>query len=354
MFERFPPIKVTQFRKDVYLHEEDVNYHPGDVAVINYPADMNQKGLQINSDLLKVRPISEYFKPFQHPDRCSAAFVHMTEGIGDYFFFSAVAKWLQDNGIITHVFVDPKSWPVFEWFESEVVLHKFVDPIIKGFNPFIKYPLSRLCTEYAGIIGRDRLWISCLFDRMNVSPDESYLRARIKTERLKGPKLLQEDSIMICHRASSPSRTSRFEDFYEPIRECYPETLIYVNEIDLSKDDKVYIDNCVNVEVLPRMSLRQHLLNLFDVGFVVSTDTSAIHFREGVGRPALGVYASMETKSRVLHYKHTKSFDVISDCKHQPCYFHQFKPDDRCRMGGSIAKCQSGESFKQQLKSHLK
>ena len=76
----------------------------------------------------------------------------------------------------------------------------------------------------------------------------------------------------------------------------------------------------------------------------ISVDTAAIHFREGVERPGLGIYSSFTTESRTKHYRFTHSFDVKSPCRFQPCFKHQSEINEVCResAGGSLeAPCLS-------------
>jgi hypothetical protein len=357
------PLQATIFKKRVDVYEDEVTYLPGDVAIIPHPDNgtLDKRGLMLNPELLKVRPVTEVFKDYRIHSTAKQVFIQMSDGIGDYFFFSAVVKWLHDfRGIDVTLFVDRKLWPVMEWFEEPIFLRHFSDQIVRNYKPFTNTP-ERLAFEYAGVEGRERLWISCLFDRIGASPSPDYLRPRLRTDRVSNlHAMIPSDGVLICHRASSPSRSSRFEDFYRPWNECNPLDPVYVHQTDCTPQDLEFIKACENVTVLPKVTIERYLLNVYDAAFVISTDSSAIHFREGVEKPALGVYASMEAKSRTAHYLHTKSIDVKSDCPFQPCYFHQQLPSDRCKMftyypnETKTAKCQTGAKFQEQLKEAIK
>ena len=45
-------------------------------------------------------------------------------------------------------------------------------------------------------------------------------------------------------------------------------------------------------------------------------------FREGLGKPALGIYGAFSTESRTKYYKYTHSIDIKSSCNIQPCFRH--------------------------------
>ncbi len=57
--------------------------------------------------------------------------------------------------------------------------------------------------------------------------------------------------------------------------------------------------------------------------YVISTDTSAIHIREGLGLPALGIYGAFDKDSRTSGYKYTYS---IQSPICSPCHSHSVKP----------------------------
>lgn len=93
----------------------------------------------------------------------------------------------------------------------------------------------------------------------------------------------------------------------------------------------------------------QYLQALDEAGFVISVDTSAIHFREGIKKPALGIYGAFTMDSRTKYYKYTKSIDIKSNCPIQPCFKHEM---DRCvflTKESKFAECLGGESFEQQV-----
>jgi ADP-heptose:LPS heptosyltransferase len=80
--------------------------------------------------------------------------------------------------------------------------------------------------------------------------------------------------------------------------------------------------------------LEQYIADLYYAGFVISVDTSAIHFREGLAKPALGLYSSFSTESRTKYYTYTHSIDIKSPCTLAPCFMN-FK---RCPVGEQALK----------------
>jgi ADP-heptose:LPS heptosyltransferase len=129
-----------------------------------------------------------------------------------------------------------------------------------------------------------------------------------------------------------------------------------VHEVDLTETDKRFIEQTGNIFILPQSDLHDYLVNLYDADMVVTTDTGGLHFREGVGRPALGVFGAMTTGSRTSGYRFTKSFNVKSTCEHQPCFIHERIKNQVClnaKEGDRVAKCQTGKSFQKQLEQEL-
>ena len=152
-------------------------------------------------------------------------------------------------------------------------------------------------------------------------------------------------------------RTSNFEDFYLPALKRFPDHAFFVHESDLTKKEINYIiEKTTNVTIIPKISGEEYFDNLYAAAFVISTDTAAIHFREGIEKPALGVYGAFTSESRTSGYIHTKSFNPKSKCPHQPCFVHQQTLDHVCpfaKPGDTVAKCQSGKAFQQQLYEQL-
>jgi len=271
--------------------------------------------------------------------------------------FSSIASFV-DLPLTVHT--TAKYFPIFKWFKKEVTLKSWYEPICLNYNAvnrLTRYKhLERIATEFAAIEAGSVNWYKAFFNRIGIDEvPEGFGRPQLKKERQSdSTPLIGEKSLLICHRSSCQMRSSTFLDFYKPIRKAYPKHTIYVHETDLTEDDADSIP--LGVKVLFPCSIEQYLLNLYDASMVVTADSAAIHFREGIEKPALGVYAAMTTDSRTKHYKFTRLFNVQSDCPHQPCFLHERIKGQVClnaEQGDRVARCQTGLSFQEQLYTQL-
>jgi ADP-heptose:LPS heptosyltransferase len=206
-------------------------------------------------------------------------------------------------------------------------------------------------------------WYDQMFERIGVkNVSSSFKRPFLQKERLitleESPSVFQEkNNVLICHRASCQIRSSRFEDFYKPIKTIFPEYQIYVHEFDLTEEDEIFITKYCDdsLTVIAKGTMQESLLNQYDARFVVSTDTSAIHFREGIEKPCLGIFSAMTAESRVSGHEFTRGFNVETDCSNQPCFIHETAPGIKCKnyKGKETAYCQTGIKFQNQLTREL-
>jgi ADP-heptose:LPS heptosyltransferase len=102
-----------------------------------------------------------------------------------------------------------------------------------------------------------------------------------------------------------------------------------------------------------KWTLTEYLYQLDTADFVISVDTSAIHFREGVGKPALGVYSSFTKESRTKYYIYTLSLDVKGNCPIQPCFKYDNSICPHITKESINVPCLSGESVSNQIESIL-
>lgn len=355
-------LPVVFFKKPVALEvdKKKTVYQANSLAIL--PLHMIEKtAIQklIDSKHIELYAINEFFRAFNGEKNPTKLFTHIGGGIGDVIAFSAVSEYMKNRAVQVHV--EEKFYPIFKWFRSPVDINSYFAPIVTNYtfaNRITKFQsLRRLALEYAAIESHGKNWYDGFFKRLGMEQaPEGYRRPYLKRKRIsdKG-HIISKNSILITHRASCQMRSSSFEDFYHPIRSHFPSTKLYVHEADLTERDKEFVAK-KKIKIIPKCSIEQFLLNLYDATLVVSTDSSAIHFREGIEKPCFGVFGAMTVESRTEDYLYSKCFNVISSCPHQPCFIHELKKGDKClnyTEGETEAKCQSGIGFQEQLYNHI-
>lgn len=352
------------FNKPISNEAYGIHWPHRSVALIPFQKQDKQLMELIEKKLIEVRPIDEYFSDFDiNTSKANSLFTHIGSGIGDIIALSALTEFLSAYKIQVHA-----PWNkhvIFQWFKTPVDVRGYFAPIAPdycdkhGFRNRKYKRMHRLVIENAAIEAHDKNWIEAHFNRIGLEdvPD-GFTRPQLRIDRINNQPTLFRNvpNILICHRASCQMRSSNLKDFYEPIRKVYPDHHLYVHEVDLTDSDKRFIEKTGNIFILPKSDLHDYLINLFDADMVVTTDTGGLHFREGVERPALGVFGAMTTGSRTSGYKFTRSFNVVSTCEHQPCFIHERVKGQVClnaKEGDRVAKCQTGKSFQKQLAEQL-
>jgi ADP-heptose:LPS heptosyltransferase len=139
----------------------------------------------------------------------------------------------------------------------------------------------------------------------------------------------------------------RFADIYESVVRIIGDSdvNIYVHIRNLCDEDKSFIIEQVKkdsrIKILKANTLDDFLLDSYDVDVTISVDTALLHFREGIKRPAIGIYGPFPSDCRTRYYKYTKSIEIESECDKMPCYIHVKKYDEVCDKQKELVK--SGE-----------
>lgn len=346
-------IAAGYFNKAIKNEQFNISWPRQSVAAIPFKKEDKSLMELINLKAISVSGLDNFFPVFNVKNKCKTLFTHLGGGIGDVLAFSSLTEYLKDFPIQIHT--TERYMPIFDWFKSDnITLKNWFDPIAFYYNPVKFRYMHRISTEFAAVESGPVNWYKAFYNRIGLDEiPEGFGRPHLRTDRVSDSvPLIDRRGVLICHRSSCQMRSSRFEDFYFPIIKAYPGRLIYVHQTDLTDEDKSYIETRSDVTVLPECSISDYLLNLYDAGLVVTTDSAAIHFREGIEKPALGVFAAMTTESRTSEYKFTKSFNVKSDCEHQPCFIHELIKGQVCKNaqeGDRVARCQIGAGFQEQL-----
>ena len=258
-------------------------------------------------------------------------------GAGDIMALSSIIDYFDVN---THFVTQKKYFPVFDWFETKPKLYDVSDRLFSNFKKSDSF--TRFNDWYRfhveGIIekGHKRNWFELFFEFIEEpNPGIEFCRPQLRTKRINNNESniqrlsTEKPSLLICNKATAMMRTCYASD----IIKCLPNSIkekytIFVHESNLAKDEIIK-----DAILIGNTNLETYLLDLFDSDMVISVDTGALHFREGIEKPAIGLYNSFTTDSRTKYYQYTKSFDLTSNCELQPCFIHEKLKIKHCPMG---------------------
>jgi len=219
-------------------------------------------------------------------------------GIGDLIALTVLCGI---DGVNTVILTQDKYKPLARYINYAHTFKGFSEPIFT-----VKFPntVEDECKKWGQMVGdteidkgSKRNWFKILNESAGFTEyDEESLR----------PDLLSKTNVHdnVCIAVSTASCVNRSADreMLKQIAQRHFENVVMADEQD--------------------WTLSQYLEKLDRAKFVISVDTSAIHFREGIGKPALGIYGAFTTESRTKYYQFTKSIDVVSLCPLQPCFKH--------------------------------
>lgn len=282
-------------------------------------------------------------------------------GVGDLIALTSIIDYFEDKQC--HFVTKKKYFPIFDWFYNKPKLYSTEKAISKDFIPKAKNfdTWARLRSEQIIEMGSRKNWMEVFFDVIEEKePGKEFLRPSLRTDRVSNKQSniqkysTVKKSLIVCNKATIMMRTCHVTDIIEslPDREKYT---IFVYKQNLSEKDK----KLKNVIVLDT-DMETFLLDLYDADMVISVDTGALHFREGIEKPAIGLYNSFTTESRTKYYQFTKSYDLKSDCELQPCFLHENVNTKFCPKGNKdmfAAPCfdsKINKDLKRQLKEIFK
>lgn len=342
-----PPYAAHFFHPCTIGLKQQFRYAAGDIAII--PSIMAKE--VIEKDLGEVFSADDLFTRFTIGTRL-LPFVHLSGGIGDIIAFSALSMYLKDYIIVAYA--SEHFNPIIAQFASgNICTRPYMAKIMNGTGSVEK--LCRIPIEFVAIQAGAKNWFEAYFERIGVTPGEEYYHPEMVTKVTP-----EKGTIMICHRASCQMRSSNFEDFYVPAKRVLGNKRYFVSEMDLTDRDKLFINShALDVTILKSGTIADHLDSLASMELVISTDTGALHYREAIRRPAIGVYAAFTVNSRTKYYRYTSSWNIASECPYQPCFAHELAKGAICKLAETTgdeltAPCQTGELFQGQLEGILK
>jgi len=295
-----------------------------------YLANFPVKIYDANSFMLRYNHLTE--------TQCNNVLLICGGGIGDILAHSALCMFLSNKNI--HFFTEEKNYDVFKWFAKPVNLISMNGPVFNDWsfkNVMIKYKnWRRVKTEVAVLLNNSIDWYQVLFGCIGVEQaDSNCFRPQLNQNRIteKPSNICHDNALLICNQSSCMMRNIEFDEIYKclstDIKENYS---LYAYSNNLSEADKkrMELGQYHDVKFIKANSLGDFLLDLYDAKQVVTVDSSAIHFREGISKPAIGLYNSFPKEIRTSFYKFTKSFNIKSECDKQPCCKHELQLGDLC------------------------
>jgi hypothetical protein len=213
-------------------------------------------------------------------------------GIGDITAMSVLHDAAPKVTIVTQekFRIFAKLWqtpPAFKHVGQPVMITKSIEH------------LKAMCNDWGMLYGEEAIELG--------SPENWYdifLRAAGKPQgsrrpQLKPYKLPTIEGCLVVWKASSVNRTAIFEDIAQAVSHKF------TNIVDAQAQG---------------WNTKQYLDALASYEYVISVDTSALHIREGLGLPALGLYGSFHKDSRTSGYVYTTSIqsNVCTPCHARP------------------------------------
>jgi hypothetical protein len=252
-------------------------------------------------------------------------------GIGDILAMSSLCFLLDDRNV--HFLTNKKNYDVFKWFLKEVKLYDmhetiFTDYTFKSRN--LKYSSWRRGKTEMTVVSNNRAdWYGVLLKAIGVERiSAEFFRPQLKTERIsdKLSNITVPNGLLICNQSSCMMRNIEFKEIYVSLPERVKSEYVLYAYSDNVNGNKNYPD----VNFIKADSIGDFFLDLYDAAMVITVDSSAIHFREGVEKPAICLFNSFTKEIRTSQYQFTKSFNISSPCDKQPCFKHELNPGDLC------------------------
>ncbi len=322
-------------------------------------------------ELDSVFPILDLGQPISELKKIKTLLIIRTGGIGDLLALSNVAK------LANHIFrdilkvpqfkiffiTDQKYSAVFRYFDQMVTpIYYFYDPVDRVLKKHNIYGNSGVRSIYfEGLIEeREDNWFDLQIERFNVNKFQ--LRDKINPEFLvKNPKLKDiyssskfnqprfitkmgleplekkfkdyeandTKTILVHHRASAWIRSFNLGDAITTLAEYFKNKGMDNYKIitfprNYSNSDKTFFEIIEqenpylfeHIDQIKTENLHQFFYTISKSDIVISSDTAAFHFKEGIGGFAIGIYSSFPSRMRTRTYVNTRSYDIIfPDCR---------------------------------------
>lgn len=259
------------------------NFKKGSVYIV----DQAMANLLKRTNVATIYPIT-VFEKYQGKGKL---LVLRTGGLGDIIALSSVLD--ENSTLLTH----PKHIPVIDYFEHKPIVKDMSKPIwdLKDIQLFdIVNDYKMVWGDEAIDQGSKENWYN-IFEKATNRPSQGRPRLIEPTDPI------EKGYCLIVSKSSNANRNADTNTLIEIANNYYSKVLVATEQ---------------------KWTTKEYLNQLCMAEMVISTDTSAIHFREGIKRKALGLYGAFTTEARTKYYQHTKSIDIQSLCDKQPCFSH--------------------------------
>lgn len=286
-----------------------------------------------------IDDIENFIRPFKYPNRETYDKIFFSRGgaIGDLVSLSSPIVKLIETGFPVTLITDMDSFCVIDWFEKKPKKKNYNQAFIDNYKPKSEEAARLGHVDYLGTVelGARMNWFELYFKVMEAPFSPAWGRPRLTTERLPGEQQLYESDLLLNIKATDSRRNLPIWEVYSAVVKAglLEKYNIVMHQLALNETELKWItENKPKIEILGKTSKPQALLNFYDAGMVISTDTGALHFREGVQRPAIGLYTAFSTESRTKYYLYTRNYELKSGCKKQPCFEHGSVNGNHCSM----------------------
>ena len=322
-------------------------------------------------ELDSVFPVLDLGQPISELKKIKTLLIIRTGGIGDLLALSNVAK------LANHIFrdilkvpqfkiffiTDQKYAAVFKYFDQMVTpIYYFYDPVDKVLKKNNIYGTSGVRSIYfEGLIEeREDNWFDLQIERFNLrkfelmdkidpkflvknpkltdiySSTAYYHHQFTKKNDLEGfeKKFKQYESngtktVLVHHRASAWIRSFNIGDAVNTLSQYFKDKGMDNYKIitfprNYTESDNTFFENLKvedpdlfnHVDQIKTENLHQFFYTISKADIVLSSDTAAFHFKEGIGGFAIGIYSSFPSRMRTRTYVNTHSYDIIfPQCK---------------------------------------
>lgn len=285
-----------------------------------------------------IDDLENFIPKFTHHNKDRFVKIIFSRGsaIGDLISLSSPVIKIMEAGYNVTLVTDKDGFPIVHWYEKVPVLRNYNQPFIDRFN--FKSDEAKLYAQvdYLGTVemGDRRNWFELYYDVMKWPFTPKDGRPRLRTTRLEGPRMINDDDLLINSRSTDTRRNIPLWVVYNALINvgAHKKYRLCLHEVTLVKEERAWIEEKKpDIYFIKDTSKPQALLNFFDAGMVVASDTGALHFREGVQKKAIGIYTAFSTESRTKYYLYTRSYDVNGNCDMQPCFEHGSKDGLHCK-----------------------
>lgn len=247
--------------------------------------------------------------------------------IGDLVALSSPVVKMIDLGYDVTMVTEAAGFGIVDWYEKVPRKKNYNDPFITNYRFGSDHVKQYGHIDILGIIekGERTNWYEVLYAVMNWPFSPAMGRPRLRLDRPDGEKRLNGDDLLFVVKATDSRRSIPIWTAYNCAKAAGLDKKyrLCVHRFNMKEIETEWIEmKRPNLHIIETSSKSQALLDFYDAGYVISSDTGAFHFREGVQKKALGIYGAFSTDARTKYYIYTRSFDLAKSCPKQPCFEH--------------------------------